>query len=476
MFFMIFMPIKSIIAREIIDSRGNPTVEVDVLTDNGGFGRGVAPSGASTGAYEAVELRDSEKRYGGKGVRKAVENVNKKIWPAIFKDEEKFEKKLKKNAKYGYDRRIEPATYDRIMLDLDGTKNKAKLGANAIVATSMAITKALASSQNKPLYQYIFEIVNPTLSPPGEIINAPPFANIEKKVNEYWAAFGKFKESFDMRLKNLKIPQPMFNILNGGKHAGTKLAIQEFMIIPKGKTFQETLQIACEIYHTLGKILVDRYGASAKNVGDEGGYTPPIDKTDAALDAIMKAIDELGYLRSTSIGIDCAATSFYDSVTKTYTIDERAISGDMLRRYYIDFVKRYPITSIEDPFDEDGFDLFATFTNDVGNSAMVVGDDLLVTNQERIKQAIEKKACNALLLKVNQIGTVSEAMTAAVLAKNAGWDVVASHRSGETEDTFIADFAVGIGVEYIKTGAPARGERTAKYNQLLRIEEMLMEK
>jgi len=265
----------------------------------------------------------------------------------------------------------------------------------------------------------------------------------------------------------------MFNIINGGKHAGNGLAVQEFMIIPKGKTFSETLQMASEIYHILGKILVEKYGAAAKNVGDEGGYAPPISKTEDALNAIMKAIEEAGYSDKTKIGIDCAASSFYDGITKTYHIDERGISGDMLRKYYTDFIKRYPIETIEDPFNEDDFALFSSFNDDVGKDVLIIGDDLLVTNPERIKEAIAQCSCNALLLKVNQIGTVSEAIDAAKMSIDAGWKIVVSHRSGETEDTFIADFSAGIGAEYIKTGAPARSERTAKYNQLLRIEKML---
>jgi enolase len=433
------MQIKSVVAREIVDSRGNPTVEVDVSIETDGktfLGRAAAPSGASTGAYEAVELRDGEKRYLGKGVRKAVENVNKKIGPAIIKNEKKLEKILKDN-------RALIKEYDKLMCKLDGTENKSKLGANAIVATSMALVKAFANTNGKNLYEYIFDIAHQS---------------------------EEFNEQVERRFR---IPQPMFNILNGGKHAGNKLAIQEFMIIPRGKTFAETLQMGSEIYHILGKILIDKYGVSARNVGDEGGYAPPMEKTEDALKAIMKAIEEAGYQKSTSLAIDCAASSFYDSVTKTYYIDDRGISGDMLRRYYLDILKRYPITSIEDPFNEDDFDLFAMLTNEIGREMIVVGDDLIVTNPRRIEQAIEKNACNALLLKVNQIGTVSEAIDAAKIAKEAGWNIIVSHRSGETEDTFIADFAVGIGAEYIKTGAPARGERTAKYNQLLRIEETL---
>lgn len=431
------MKITSVFAREILDSRGNPTVEVEVTTDDNVLGRAAAPSGASTGAHEAVELRDVGNRYLGKGVKKAVENVNKEIGPAILKAEKKAEKpKSKKSATATETPAKKTIDYDALMIELDGTNNKGMLGANAIVATSMAIVRATAASEGKSLHKYIYETSKLSSQP-------------------------------------LCIPQPMFNILNGGKHAGNRLAVQEFMIIPKAKTFSETLQMASEIYHVLGKILVEKYGPSARNVGDEGGYAPPINKMEDALMAIMKALDETGYAKSTSIALDCAASSFYDGITKTYSIDERGISGDMLRRYYGDFLKRFPIVSIEDPFNEDEFELFTMFTNEVGGKMMVVGDDLLCTNPARIKQAVDKKSCNSLLLKLNQIGTVSEAIEAARIARAAGWKIVVSHRSGETEDTFIADFSVGIGAEYIKTGAPARGERTAKYNQLLRIEETL---
>lgn len=439
------MKITSVFAREILDSRGNPTVEVEVTTDDNVLGRAAAPSGASTGAHEAVELRDVGNRYLGKGVKKAVDNVNKEIGPAILKAEKKAEKpKSKKvqDSKPGTgNRRLD---YDALMIELDGTNNKGRLGANAIVATSMAIMRATAASEGKSLHKHIYETSGLKTQDPGH------------------------------ETPMLRIPQPMFNILNGGKHAGNKLAVQEFMIMPKGKTFSETLQMASEIYHVLGRILVDKYGPSARNVGDEGGYAPPINKTEDALTAIMKALDESGYAKSTGIALDCAASSFYDGITKTYNIDERGISGDMLRRYYPDFLKRFPIVSIEDPFSEDEFELFSMFTKEVGIKTMVVGDDLLCTNPERIGQAIAKKSCNALLLKLNQIGTVSEAIEAAGIARAAGWNIVVSHRSGETEDTFIADFSVGIGAEYIKTGAPARGERTAKYNQLLRIEEIII--
>ncbi|MFA6531064.1 MAG: enolase, partial [Candidatus Micrarchaeia archaeon] len=329
--------------------------------------------------------------------------------------------------------KLNPLELDKKMLTLDGTPNKANLGANAIVATSMAIIKAIADEQEKPLYKYISELAGTTP----------------------------------------KLPQPMFNIINGGKHAGNGLAVQEFMIMPKGKTFSETLRMASEIYHVLGKILVDKYGPAAKNVGDEGGYAPPIGKTEEALDAIMNAIETAGYAGETKIAMDCAASSFYESVMKTYHIDGLGVSRDTLLKYYGDFLKKYPIASIEDPFDENDFDGFAALLETTNNKIMVVGDDLLVTNPERIKQGIEHNSCNALLLKVNQIGSVSESLNAAEMCRKAGWNIVVSHRSGETEDTFIADFAVGIGSEYLKTGAPARGERTCKYNQLLRIEEGL---
>ena len=410
------MKIARIHAREILDSRGNPTVEVDVYaeTQDAGretvWGRGMAPSGASTGMHEAVELRDGGKRYGGRGVLNAVENVNKRIAKTLV------EKKLKTQ---------EDA--DKKLIKLDGTKDKSKLGANAMVATSMAIARCFACEERKRYYEF---------------------------------------------LGGKKLPQPMFNILNGGKHAGGKLSIQEFMIMPKGKTFAEMLQMASEIYHTLGKNLVNLYGAGARNIGDEGGFAPPTQTTEEALDVIWEAVEEAGYGKETQIALDCAASSFYESVKRTYNIDGKDVGQEGLQRYYEELAGKYPIASIEDPFQEEDFDGFAQLTQAL-RGKMVVGDDLLVTNVERIKMAIEKKSCNALLLKVNQIGTVSEALDAATLCRKNGWNVVVSHRSGETEDTFIADFAVGIEAGYIKTGAPARGERTAKYNQLLRIEERL---
>lgn len=405
------MKITNIKAREILDSRGNPTVEVDVIGDKF-FGRSAAPSGASTGIHEALEMRDRlSKRYLGKGVEQAVENVNKIISKSLTKKAVK-----------------EQIDSDSRMLELDGTQNKSKLGANAIVATSMAIGKALASYEEKEYFEY---------------------------------------------LGGKKIPQPMFNILNGGKHAGGKLAIQEFMIIPKGGNFKETLMMASEIYHILGRQLVEKYGPGAKNVGDEGGYAPQLEKCEEAIENIIKAIDESGYKNETTIAIDAAASSFHDGVTKSYLADGAQMSSSAMLDFYIDLVEKYPITSIEDPFEEEDFHTFAMLTDEVEKKAMIVGDDLLVTNPQRIETAIKMQSCNALLLKINQIGTVSEAIQARDMCRKNNWKIVVSHRSGETEDSFIADFAVGIESEFIKTGAPARGERTAKYNQLLRIEEIL---
>lgn len=405
------MKINSIYARQILDSRGNPTVEAEVTAKEGTF-RGVAPSGASTGIHEAIELRDRlEKAYDGKGVLQAVKNVNEIIAPAL----------KGKTFKAQFEA-------DQIMLELDGTPNKSKLGANATVAVSMAVARALAASAKKPYWQY---------------------------------------------LGGSSIPKPMFNIVNGGKHAGGKLAIQEFMILPQGKTMSESLRMAAEIYHILGKRLEKKCGSSARNVGDEGGFAPPLDTTEEALVEILAACEEAGYERSVQLAMDCAASSFYDTLRRSYTIDGNQVSSGQLHEYYLDLIKRFPLTSIEDPFHEDDFAAHAEFTRAVKSKVRVVGDDLLVTNPKRIVSAIQFQACTALLLKVNQIGTVTESLAAAELCKKNNMEIIVSHRSGETEDTFIADFAVGINAQGIKTGAPARGERTAKYNQLLRIEEAL---
>lgn len=400
------MKITSVFAREVLDSRGNPTVQVDVQAGRG-FGRGTAPSGASTGIHEALELRDGGKRYGGKGVLKAVEHVNKVIGPALV-GMNTTQKKV-----------------DARMIGLDGTPNKGKLGANATVATSMAVIRAAANGKKKEVHEY---------------------------------------------LGGKTLPVPMLNVINGGKHAGGSLAIQEFMIIPAhAPSFREGLRYAAETYHALKGILERKYGKGAINVGDEGGFAPPMKETRDALDALVSAINEAGYAKEMRIGMDCAASSFY--ADGKYAIDGKTLDGGELIDHLGGLLSSYPVVSVEDPLQEDDFEGFAEFTRKHGGKMQVVGDDLLCTNTARIKTAIRKKACNALLLKINQIGTVTEAINAAKMAKKAGWNVVVSHRSGETEDDFIADFAVGIDAGQIKTGAPARGERTSKYNQLLRIEE-----
>lgn len=404
------MKIASVWAREILDSRGNPTVEVEVATENV-LGSAAAPSGASTGTHEAVELRDGGKRYNGKGVLKAVDKVNEIIAPAII----------------GMDI-LDQQGIDRAMRELDGTKDKSRLGANAMVATSMAVLRAAAATNGKALYEHIG----------GDLL-----------------------------------PNPMFNIVNGGKHAGNGLAVQEFMIIPEAGLFTDRLRMASEIYSALGKLLGSKYGPGAKNVGDEGGFAPPLDNTYKALDEIVAAIDDAGYSDACGLALDAAASSFYDEKSGTYKIDGKEIREPEMIDYYSDLVKAYPIKSVEDPFFEESFEAFAQLRKSLPN-LQVVGDDLVVTNVSRLRQAIEIGSISSLLLKVNQIGTISEAMDAVELCRKNGMNVIVSHRSGETEDTFIADFAVGINAGQIKTGAPARGERTAKYNQLLRIEERIL--
>jgi enolase len=404
------MRITSVWAREILDSRGNPTVEVDIAAETV-FASAAAPSGASTGKFEAHELRDGDSRYLGRGVHKAVQNVNTIIGPAIMDMDPSNQEAI-----------------DRKMRELDGTKNKSRLGANAMVATSMAVLRAAAASEGKMLHDY---------------------------------------------LGGNKMPLAMFNVINGGKHAGGGLAIQEFMIIPQADLFSERLRMASEIYHVLGKQLSAKYGVLARNVGDEGGYAPPISNTYQALDALQAAVDEAGYTSSCTFALDAASSSFYDEKKKTYKIDGKDLHEGELIDYYIDLVKTHRISSIEDPFYEESFSAFAALHKEMPK-LQVVGDDLVVTNPERIKRAIEEGSMSALLLKVNQIGTISEAMEAVRMCRENRLNIVVSHRSGETEDCFIADFSVGINAGQIKTGAPARGERTAKYNQLLRIEERIL--
>ncbi len=403
--------IEHIHAREILDSRGNPTVEVDVLTESG-FGRASVPSGASTGTNEALELRDKDKRYLGKGVAKAVNNVNTEI----------------KEALTGLDVR-DQREIDGLMIELDGTENKARLGANAILGVSLAAAHAAADSLGISLYRYL------------------------GGTNAF------------------TLPVPTLNVVNGGKHAGNELVIQEFMLQPRdAKTFKEAIRMGAETYHTLGSILVKKYGNSAVNVGYEGGYAPPLKNTTDALDALAGAIEEAGYDKKISVGLDCAASEFYKK--GKYTIDGKTYSAGDLVDLYADLVRTYPILSIEDPFEEEAFGDFAALTEKLKDT-IIIGDDLFVTNVKRLEKGIKMKAGNALLLKVNQIGTLSEAFDAARLAQKNGYKVVVSHRSAETEDTTIADISVALGAEMIKTGAPARSERNAKYNQLLRIEEEL---
>jgi enolase len=405
--------IENIHAREILDSRGNPTVEVDVWTCCG-FGRAAVPSGASTGTHEALELRDGDDRYGGKGVLQAVKNVNEIIGPKLIES--------------GITA-LEQRAVDNFMLALDGTPLKSNLGANAILGVSLGVAKAAADELAIPLYQYLGGVNTTTL------------------------------------------PVPSLNVLNGGQHAGNDLAIQEFMILPKGAScFSEGLRMAAETYHALGKILRGRYGVGATNVGYEGGYAPPLNKTVDALDSLMSALDVTGYDKEIGIGMDAAASSFFEN--GTYAIDGKKLSGGEMVDFYADLVSTYPIILIEDPFEEEAFGDFAALTARLPGT-IIVGDDIYVTNVQRLARGIEMKATNALLLKLNQIGTVSEAFDAARMAFRNGFKVMASHRSAETEDSALADVTVALGAEMLKTGAPARSERNAKYNQLLRIEEAL---
>lgn len=410
-------PIKNLKAREILDSRGNPTVEVSLFY-NHSITTAAVPSGASTGIHEALELRDYGKRFLGKGVQKAINNVEKKIFP-----------KLK-----GIDCRKQQRV-DNLMLKLDGTKNKSKLGANAILGVSLANARAGAESSNLTLFEYI-----------------------NKKLLS--------KE------RKLSLPRPFFNVINGGKHADNNLSIQEFMIVPQFNTFKKNYQVGSEVYHVLKKDIHKKYGRGFTNVGDEGGFAPQIFKhVRQALTILNKAILDAGYKGKVKIALDCGASEFYSG--KKYTVDGKKLSKDQLLSFYLELIKKYPIISIEDPFHEDDFKAFAELRKK--SKIQVVADDLTVTNPERIKKAIKEKSCNCLLLKVNQIGTLTEALQAAELAFENGWKVMVSHRSGETEDNFIADLAVALGCGQIKSGAPCRGERTAKYNQLLRIEEFMRE-
>ncbi|MCH9009290.1 MAG: phosphopyruvate hydratase [Chloroflexi bacterium] len=410
--------ISRVIAREVLDSRGNPTVEVDVELSDKARGRALVPSGASTGAFEALELRDGDpERFGGKGVLKAVENVTKHLAPAI----------MGKSA-------LDQASIDREILDVDGTPDKSRMGANAMLGVSMAVARAAAKSRNVPLYRH--------LSPGAK----------------------------------MTLPVPMLNIINGGRHAENSTDFQEFMIIPAGfESFRRALQAGVEIYHALADVL--RAKGLGTNVGDEGGYAPELDSNQQALDMIMDAIDKAGYEpgKDIFIGLDVAASELLqDGETKYYLKRDNAEKTPVeLIDMYEGWIEKYPIVSIEDGIAEDDWESWSLMEAKLGDRVQSVGDDLYTTNQERIAKGIELKAGNAVLFKLNQIGTVTETLKAIAMTQKAGWGAVISHRSGETEDTTIADLAVGTAAGQIKTGAPARGERTAKYNRLLRIEEEL---
>ncbi|CAL8094050.1 unnamed protein product [Calicophoron daubneyi] len=417
------MSIKSIYARQIFDSRGNPTIEVDLTTDKGLF-RAAVPSGASTGVHEAVELRDKGLEYMGKGVMQAVNNVNTQIAPRLI--EKGF---LVTDQK----------SIDELMIKMDGSSNKGVFGANAVLGVSLAVCKAGAAEKGLPLYKYIAELAGNS-----EVI----------------------------------MPVPSFNVINGGSHAGNKLAMQEFMIMPTGaKNFREAMRMGTEVYHNLRSVIKGKYGIDACNVGDEGGFAPNIQDCMEGLELLRVAIEKAGYTGKVKIAMDSAASEYYKN--GKYDLDfknplsqeSQWVTSDGLADVYKAMITNYPIVSIEDPFEQDDWDAWNKMTGSC--DIQIVGDDLTVTNPERVRKAIDQRACNCLLLKVNQIGSVTESIEACKMAQAAGWGVMVSHRSGETEDTFIADLVVGLCTGQIKTGAPCRSERLAKYNQLLRIEEEL---
>lgn len=413
------MKIVDIRARQILDSRGNPTVEADVMLEDGTLGRAAVPSGASTGSHEAVELRDGEKAYRGKGVLKAVRNVNTEIRTAL----------LGQNA-------TDQTAIDKLMIDLDGTPSKGRLGANAILAVSLATAKAAAISQNLPLYAYIGQLAGNT---------------------------------------RFTLPLPMMNIINGGKHAAGSTDVQEFMIMPVGaKSFSHCLQIGAEIFHTLGKVLQDKnYGTT---VGDEGGYAPAVHNGNAeALELIAAAVEKAGYTlgQDVVLALDVAASELLTNGKYGLNAEGKTLTNNEMAGFYQDLTRRFPIVSIEDGLDENDWAGWKMLHATLGGRVQLVGDDLLVTNTAFLKRGIEEKAANAILIKVNQIGTLSETISAVAMAHKADWKAVISHRSGETEDTTIAHLAVGLGAGQIKTGSLSRTDRVAKYNELLRIEEEL---
>ncbi len=403
--------ITNVVAREILDSRGNPTVLAKVYTEKGNVGVFSVPSGASTGKKEALELRDNDERYFGKGTLKAVNNVNTIIRENLIGKEVEEQK-----------------TIDSIMLNLDGTQNKSNLGANAILAVSVAALKAAALDNNLELYRYLNK-------------------------------------------REVHIPFCMFNILNGGKHASNNVDIQEFMIVPKFDTFKECLRAASEVFHSLKGILLDK-GLNT-NVGDEGGYAPDLDSNEEALSIIVKSIETAGYIpgKNVFIALDVAASSFYNKESDTYNIDNTNKTREELLEFYIELVKKYPIISIEDPFDEEDYDGFKMITDSLGKKISIVGDDIFVTNKDMLSKGIEMGVCNAIIIKPNQVGTFYETLETIVLAKQHKYTPIISHRSGETTDTFISDLAVALNIPFMKSGSTSRGERISKYNRLLEIEE-----
>lgn len=407
------MKIKDVIGREILDSRGNPTVEVDVILEDGSLGRAEVPSGASTGEREALELRDNDpNRYNGTGVLKAVNNVNGPLRDLVIGMDAYNQKEL-----------------DYAMINLDGTENKGKFGANAILGISMANLKAAAISKKLPLYKYVGD--------------------------------------------GTTLPRPMMNILNGGAHADNKLDFQEFMIIPNRETIKERIQVGSEVFHALKKVLNEK-GLST-GVGDEGGFAPDLNSNSEGFDLIIEAIEKAGYVpgKDVNLGIDVAASEFYKNGKYNLVGEGRTLTTDELIKYFEDLVNKYPIISIEDPVDENDWEGFTKITELLGNRIQLVGDDLFVTNKKCLQMGIDKKAGNAILLKVNQIGTITETLETIKLAKENNYNTIISHRSGETEDTTIADLAVALNLGQIKTGSMSRTDRICKYNQLIRIEEQL---
>ena len=425
--------ITNIQAREVLDSRGNPTLEAEITLDDGSFGRASVPSGASTGTREALELRDGDKaRYLGKGVLKAVSHVNDLIRPAIK----------------GKDA-TDISAVDALMLDLDGTEGKTKLGANAILGVSMAVCRAAAASQKLPLWQFLESL--------------------------YYDRFvGK---NLSVPYRGVTLPTPLMNILNGGEHADNNLSIQEFMIVPSGRTYKESLRAGVEVFHNLKKVLHEN--KMQTNVGDEGGFAPMVESNDQAFEMILEAIARAGYRpgQDVFLALDCAASEFRgsDGVYEMSGAPKPRMTSEELVKYYADLCMKFPIVSIEDGLSEDDWNGWKLLTKELGKKTMLVGDDLFVTNEKILTRGIEEHVANAVLVKINQIGSISETLTTMAMARRAHYNTVVSHRSGETEDAFLSDLAVATDAGLVKTGSASRGERMAKYNQLLRIEEALGE-